>query len=92
MCIDAKAGGTGYFRPECQNLPGTSEVVMDENHAKLESYDSIGNVESSFVMVTELSASWTNRDKMVLKGITFNLDHVSFLFHGVVFFRAKTTL
>ena len=75
-CIDviAEVGSSRYFELESLCQPGRNAIVDEDSAVK--------NSKSSFVNVTALSVSWTNTgDKMVLKGITFKLDHVSVLFH-----------
>lgn len=88
MDINAHFSNTGYSRTEsaCTCFPASSKSIRDENnlvdHLKSIVTHSCDDSFKSSVEVTGLSASWTNDDnRMVLKNITFNLDHVSIFYH-----------
>ena len=67
---------SGYFRPESPHIHGAGELSSSVVAPQAYTITSDRNFQS-LVKVTGLSSSWTNHKKLVLKSITFKLDHVS---------------
>ena len=66
----------GYFRPESPWLPGTRKVT--QNSVELTSFTaSTAASARTSISVNHLIASWSGEsDKLVLNGISFDLDEV----------------
>ena len=70
----------GYFRPESPWLPGSSVA-----RSSLPPVITPSSPPPPFVKTTVLSASWnSDRDKMVLKDISFEVSQVVCVVHTVI--------
>ena len=76
----------GYFRPEYPWLPGTRKVEVDAVELRSYTTHTPAPDSPSSLSVNGLAASWKEgQDKMVLRNISFDLDHVSLLVYTLMY-------
>ena len=78
VSFNSQVSSDGYFRPESPWLPGTRKVNVES--VELTSYTATPPPASSStsVSVRNLLVSWKGEyDKVILKDISFEVDHVS---------------